>query len=125
MNNSYPKYFCQTMKIIRSRNFPPKNFSAINLFGLIIVRKDYGELSDAEKNHESIHTRQMLEMFIILFYLLYVIEWLIRVVEYKNRYEAYKNISYEREAYSNMYNREYLRKRKPYSFIHYYRKEKI
>jgi hypothetical protein len=109
------------MKILHSKHFPPKDFGAINLFGIIIVRKDYGNLNDAEKNHELIHTRQMLEMLIIFFYLSYFAEWIIRLCQYQNRLEAYMNISYEREAYSNMSDSSYLKKRKLFAFRKYYK----
>jgi len=111
------------MKIIYSKNLPPKDFGAINLFGLIIVRKDYGKLTDAEKNHELIHTRQMLEMLIIFFYLSYIIEWLIRLIQYRDRLKAYENISYEREAYGCMHNLTYLKDRQMFSFRQYYRRK--
>lgn len=111
------------MRIIYSKHFPPKDFGAINLLGLIIVRKDYDALSEAEKNHERIHTRQMLEMLIILFYLCYILEWLIRLIQYKNRLKAYENISFEREAYSQMYDLSYLKRRKLFAFYNYYRKK--
>lgn len=112
------------MKIIFSKHIPPKNFGAINLFGLIIVRKDYGTLSDVEINHELIHTRQMLEMLLVFFYLAYIIEWLIRLIQYRNRMKAYVNISFEREAYSHMYDLPYLKKRRVFAFRHYYRRKK-
>lgn len=111
------------MRIIYSKRFPPKDFGAINLFGLIIVREDYGPLSEAEKNHEQIHTRQMLEMLIFLFYLCYILEWLIRLIQYKNRLRAYENISFEREAYSQMYDLSYLKRRKLFAFRSYYKKK--
>lgn len=109
------------MKIIYNKHFPPKGFGAINLFGLIIVRKEYGELNDVEKNHEKIHTRQMLELLIVFFYIAYIIEWLIRLIQYKDRIKAYRNISYEREAYTHMYDLNYLEKRKLFAFIKYFR----
>ncbi|GAB6120730.1 hypothetical protein JCM30204_18790 [Dysgonomonas termitidis] len=109
--------------MIYSKRFPPKDFGAINLLGLIIVREDYGSLSEAEKNHERIHTRQMLEMLIFLFYLCYILEWLIRLIQYKNRLRAYENISFEREAYSQMYDLSYLKRRKLFAFRSYYKKK--
>lgn len=123
MNISLQRYFCLIfiMIIIYSKHFPPKGFGAINLFGLIIARKGYGELNDVERNHERIHTRQMVEMLIIPFYLIYIIEWLIRLIQYQNRIRAYHNISFEREAYAHMYDLDYLEKRKWYAFINYYR----
>lgn len=76
------------MKILYSKYIPPKGFGAINLFGLVIVRKDYGRLTDAEENHERIHTRQMLEMLIIPFYIAYSMEWFIRLIQYRNGLKA-------------------------------------
>lgn len=109
------------MKVVYSRYFPPKNFAAINILGVIVVRKDYGMLSNAEINHEVIHTRQMLEMLIIPFYISYVGEWLIRFIQYGDAIKAYENISYEREAYGNMYNLSYLKERKLFAFFRYYK----
>lgn len=112
------------MKIIYKKNFPPKDFAAINILGVIIVRKDYGELTDAEVLHEKIHTRQMIELLIVFFYISYFLEWLVRLVQYRSLSSAYYNISYEREAYSCMHDPDYLNKRKSYSFIYYYKRRK-
>lgn len=109
------------MRIFYSKYFPPKGFAAINLFGIIIGRKEYGNLSRQEINHERIHTFQILELFCIFFYLLYITEWLFRIIQYRNRLKAYYNISFEREAYHNDKNFDYLKNRSRYSFIHYYR----
>ena len=109
------------MKIVYNKHFPPKGFGAINLFGLIVARKGYGKLSDAEKNHEKIHTKQMLELLIVFFYIAYIVEWIIRLIQYRDRKKAYYNISFEREAYANMYDPNYYRKRKLFTFIKYYR----
>lgn len=59
-------------------------------------------------------------MLIVFFYLWYVIEWLVRLIQYKDSHEAYRNISFEREAYNNEYD-EYLGVRKPYEWVHYLR----
>lgn len=111
------------MKIYYSKHFPPKGFAAINLFGVIIGRKEYGNLSRYELNHEKIHSRQIVEMLWIFFYLLYFAEWLIRLVQYRDRITAYYNISFEREAYSNDKNLDYLKNRNWYSFINYIRRD--
>lgn len=42
--------------IIYNNIIPFKGFDAINLFGVIFARKEYGELSDKVINHEKIHT---------------------------------------------------------------------
>ena len=105
------------MPVIKNKILPiGKNFYAINLFGIIFAK---GECNVMTINHEKIHTRQMLELLIIPFYLLYVLEWLIRLLQNKNSYKAYTNISFEREAYFNQNNLNYLKKRKPFSFVNY------
>ncbi|SHG26351.1 hypothetical protein [Dysgonomonas macrotermitis] len=109
------------MKILYSKHFPPKGFAAINLFGIIIGRKEYGSLTKYEINHEKIHTSQIIELLWIFFYLLYGMEWLIRIVQYRHPLKAYYNISFEREAYHNDKDLDYLKNRPWYSFINYYR----
>lgn len=101
------------MKIIRQNILPPKGFLAINLFGLLFCKKD-AKINDVIVNHESIHTAQMKEMLYIPFYLWYVTEWLVKLLFKGN---AYRNISFEREAYDNQYNLNYLKERKRYNWI--------
>lgn len=101
------------MKIIRQNLLPPKGFLAINLFGNIFCKPD-AAINKIAYNHESIHTAQMKEMLYIPFYLWYVTEWLVKLLFKGN---AYRNISFEREAYDNQYNLNYLKERKHYSWI--------
>ena len=99
-------------------------------------------------NHESIHWRQQLEFFIVgvilavltavlllslgvsslwlltllafpflFFYLWYVIEWFIRI--FINGRKAYISLSFEREAYGNADNMDYLKTRKFFSHLKY------
>jgi len=65
-------------------------------------------------NHEKIHWQQQLEMFILPFYIWYLIEWLIKLLFFK---DAYRNISFEREAYYNEYDLNYLKSRKHYAWV--------
>ncbi len=68
------------MMIIRNRVLPiGRRFSAINICGLLFVKQS-AELTPELLTHERIHTRQMTELFIIPFYIIYVAEWLVRVV---------------------------------------------
>ena len=68
-------------------------------------------------NHEKIHLRQQLELLILPFYLWYFAEFLIQFIKLRNRKEAYLNISFEREAYRNQFDLEYLKKRKRFGFM--------
>lgn len=101
------------MIIIKNKIIPFKGFSAIYLFGLLFTKK---VLSNAEINHELIHERQAKEMLFVFFYICYLIEWLIRLTGKGN---AYHNISFEREAYTNQNNLLYLSGRKMFNFIKY------
>ena len=101
------------MKVIYNSIIPFPGYSCMNLFGILFARKN-AKIDDATLNHESIHTAQMKEMLYIPFYLWYIIEWLIKLFGKGN---AYKNISFEREAYANQYNLDYLKTRKRYSWV--------
>lgn len=105
------------MKIIRNNIIPFPGFKAINLFGVLFVRAN-AEISEVTLNHEEIHTKQMKEMLYIFFYLWYVIEWTVRLFMSE---DAYRNISFEREAYTNQDNLDYLKERKKYEWIKYLR----
>lgn len=107
------------MKIICNNFIPFKGFRAINLFGILFVRN--GVCIDKRTiRHEMIHTAQIKEMYYILFYVWYFIEWLIRL--FVNKGEAYRNISFESEAYFNENDLLYLSSRKRYAFIKYLRR---
>ncbi|NDW19055.1 hypothetical protein D0T53_09035 [Dysgonomonas sp. 216] len=111
------------MKVIYNKYIPPGNFTAINIFGIIFARKEYRDLSAHILNHEKIHTYQIFELLGVFFYILYFAEWLVRLFQYKNKIEAYRNISFEREAYANDKDPNYLKRRKLFSFVHYYKKQ--
>lgn len=70
-------------------------------------------------NHERIHLRQQLELFIVPFYVWYIGEYLIRLIQYKNADKAYRNICFEREAYAKDQNLDYLKSRRLWSFWKY------
>lgn len=107
------------MLIIKNKIIPfGKHFFAINLFGILFAK---GECDETIINHESIHTAQIKELLYIFFYLLYVIEWLIRVIQYRGCIKGYQNISFEREAYTHQHDLEYLGKRRRFEFTRYMR----
>lgn len=104
--------------MIHNRFIPWGSFVAINLFGLIFVRRGE-ELNATGIRHEHIHTRQMCEMLFIGFYLWYVIEWLVRLARLRNGKRAYFDISFEREAYQNQSNINYLKERRHFAWRKY------
>ena len=104
------------MEIVRNNIIPFKGYKAVNLFGILFVRGD-PVIGIADINHESIHTEQMKEMLYVFFYLWYGIEWLVRLVQYRNAHTAYRNIGFEREAYMNQGNMGYLQGRGRYAWV--------
>lgn len=96
-----------------------KNVAAMALWPFIILRDRNLKYDQRLLNHEKIHLRQQLELFVIFFYLWYGIEFLIYFIKYKNCDAAYRKISFEREAYENDKNLNYLTKRTLWNFLNY------
>ncbi len=107
------------MLILRNRYIPFKGFSAINLFGALVVHPGV-MLSETLIRHERIHTAQMREMLYIPFYVWYGCEWLVRTL--RRRSGAYYRLSMEREAYDNQHNPNYLKQRRHYAWLRYLRR---
>lgn len=104
--------------IIKSRLIP-KGY-CVNLFGTFWARKtDW--IDKYVINHERIHTTQQRELLFLPFYLLYILEWLFRLVQYRDSKKAYYNISFEREAYTHGNDLTYLPRRHPYAWLKYIR----
>lgn len=70
-------------------------------------------------NHERIHLRQQAEFGIALFYIWYTVEYFVRRFQYGRHYLAYRNISFEREAFAHEENLGYLENRRFWSFRQY------
>lgn len=103
------------MLIIYNRIIPfGKSYIAINLFGVVFAKEP---LSKTFLLHEKIHTAQQRELLFVGFYILYVMEWLFRLLLYRNLRKAYRTISFEREAYQNQHTDDYLEKRKHFAWI--------
>ncbi|TKJ17905.1 hypothetical protein CEE44_05285 [Candidatus Woesearchaeota archaeon B3_Woes] len=95
------------MKIkIRYNHWLPRLFkkNGITLYPYIFIR--HSEPISFKKritHHEWIHIIQIRKKGFFQFYFKWLIELLINILKYKNYNKAYKNISYEVEAYKNMF----------------------
>jgi hypothetical protein len=94
-------------------------YSAMALWPFILVKKKEMRHDAVLINHERIHHHQQLEMGIVLFYIIYLINYLYNLVKYRAHYKAYREIIFEREAYSMEADMQYLERRKFWSFTHY------
>ncbi len=95
--------------------------SAVTIFPFIFVQRKIMLKDKDLMNHERIHIAQALELLVLPFYVLYGVEFLIRLIYYRKVETAYLNISFEREAYLKQSDLHYLRTRKMWSFRKYYR----
>ena len=91
----------------------------IALWPFIILRNEAQKQNSIFLNHERIHLRQQQEFLVLPFYIWYVLEYVVRFFQYKNSHQAYRNISFEREAYANEKNLQYLHRRSFWNFLKY------
>ncbi|SEA93075.1 hypothetical protein [Pedobacter hartonius] len=91
--------------------------AAMALFPFMIFKDPQQKNNPLLINHEKIHFQQQLELLIIPFYVLYLLNYLINLIRFKNRSKAYFNICFEKEAYANDRNINYLQNRGLYSWI--------
>ncbi len=90
------------------------------LYPFILVSPEEAERATLIQ-HEKIHIKQQLELLVIPFYLMYILEFSIRFYQYGNWDDAYRNISFEREAYAQENNEGYLMGRKRFSWSAYFK----
>lgn len=85
------------------------------LYPFILLREKEFLNDPVIMNHERIHHRQEIELLIIPFYVLYLLNYFFNRFRYATHDEAYRNIIFEREAYANESDFGYLKKRKWFS----------
>ncbi len=107
--------------ILVSKYLVPKGYTGMTIFPFVFVKTSSLKTNWVLINHEKIHLKQQLELLIIPFYLVYVIEFIVRLIQYRNWGNAYRNISFEREAYKKEFDLEYLDRRPFWAFLKYLR----
>jgi len=94
----------------------PIDIWAIN-FGPFVWCKGY--LSETTKKHETVHYQQQIELLFVGHWILYGLFYLIGLIKYKNGKRAYYESPFEREAYENEIEENYLSDRPRYNWINY------
>lgn len=107
------------MFLIVTKYLIPKGYRGLALFPFVFVKYSMDKENAVFVNHERIHLRQQLELLIIPFFVLYFLEFLLRLIQYRNRDLAYRNISFEREAYTNEKDLFYLKQKSFWRFLKY------
>lgn len=116
----------------------------ITLGPFVCSKLKESEMGQWVRNHECTHARQWIELTVasgviiwllmlvfnisawwlilsaLAFYLWYGIEWLVRFLIKLNAKKAYKAIAFEREAYDNEYDANYLENSRYFAWLRYY-----
>lgn len=100
---------------------PKLSANAMAIFPFILLKNTAQKRDSVLINHEQIHLQQQLELLVLPFYLLYLLNYCINLIKYRNHYQAYFNISFEKEAYHFEKDLNYLSKRQWYSWIKFLR----
>lgn len=98
------------LKILQSLFRMKFTLNGLAIFPFIFVRDQKSKSNLVLINHERIHFRQQLEMLFIGFIFWYYIAMFRK---------GYRGISFEKEAYANQNNLNYLKKRPWFAFVKY------
>lgn len=86
---------------VKNTIIPFGSYAAITIWPFVFHKLE--KISPRVLNHENIHGKQQKELLIIPFYIIYILEAILK---------GYKNISFEKEAHGNDENLTYLDTRK-------------
>lgn len=78
---------------------PNLTANAMAVYPFIFLKSKDQKQDEILINHEKIHLCQQIELLLLPFYFLYLFNYLINLIKYKNHYQAYYHISFEKEAY--------------------------
>ena len=112
-------FFNSSFMILISKYLVPLGYVGMTLFPFVILKKRSLKENTYFVNHENIHLKQQIELLIVPFFVWYGFEFFVRLIQYKKWQLAYRNISFEREAYASEQNLEYLRSRRFWGFWKY------
>lgn len=94
-------------------------YSAMAIYPFILIKRNELRNDASLIYHERIHHRQQLELLIVPFYLLYLLNYLYNLAKYRKHFKAYQEIIFEREAYAMDKDYDYLKRRKFWQFLKY------
>lgn len=100
--------------IIKNKILPFGPYEAMAIWPFIFTKVD---MDQKTLNHEKIHHAQQKELLLVGFYLFYVLNFLWNLIRMNP--SPYRAIVFEREAYDNDQDLDYLDKRKPFAWRRY------
>ncbi len=99
----------------------PNKYCGLSIYPFIFLKHQYLKTDKILINHEKIHLKLQIELLWVFFFIWYTFEYFIRLLQCKNHQNAYKKISFEKEAYFFICNLDYLKTRKLFSFLSYFK----
>ena len=92
----------------------------MTLFPWVFIRKSARErYTDKVDRHETTHALQQAELLFVLFYLIYGMEYLLKLLITFSHKKAYKSVSLEQEAYGHENEENYNSTRRHYAWVKY------
>jgi hypothetical protein len=107
------------MILIVSKYLIPKGFRGLTVFPFVVVRYRNAQDYLVLMNHERIHLRQQLELLVLPFFVIYGLDYVVKLIRYRDKNLAYRNVVFEREAYENENDLDYLKSRSFWRFLKY------
>ena len=114
----FPIFFNHSLVPVALSKVSPIEIGAISL-GLFVFSR--GIISDVTRRHETIHYRQWRELGFVFFPLLYAWFHVLNRARGMDGDTAYHANPFEREAYLNEFDEEYLSKRKHFAWLEFTR----
>ncbi|MCL9769117.1 hypothetical protein NAT47_01675 [Flavobacterium sp. HXWNR69] len=105
------------MIVIVFKYLVPKGFRGLTLFPFVFLLNKKDKTNAVLLNHERIHIKQQLELLVVFFFVWYGLEFVFRLIQFRDKAKAYQNISFEREAYQFEQDLDYVNKRNLFSFF--------
>jgi hypothetical protein len=105
------------MILLVTKYLIPKGFRGLTVYPFVFLKNSEDKKNAFLINHEKIHLKQQLELLILPFFIWYGLEFLFRWFQFKNWSDAYRNICFEKEAYQNEKDLNYLKKRSFWMFL--------
>ena len=93
---------------------------SITLWPFIILRSPHQVHDCVLINHERIHLRQQVELLLLFFYIWYGLEYIYHRLNKHNHLSAYHKLCFEKEAFANESNQDYLKNRRIFSYLQYF-----
>lgn len=104
-------------RYIYNKIIPFSGYKLMTVWPFIFIRSEYkGKLKPQDYTHEKIHLLQQEEMLILPFFIIYYLEYGVKLICTFDHRKAYRSISFEQEAYANENDASYLSNRKHYAW---------